>query len=245
MPSVLIVEDEPRTAEMLTELIESKTGYKVTALLDSVDATVNYLKKNQDDLDIIFLDIHLADGESFQVFEETEVQVPVIFCTAYDEYLLKAFKHNGIDYILKPFKKSDIHEALSKFENLKLSFTQTDKKSKDTGSKKAFLVHFRGRTIPISIEQIAVLLIDEGITYLFNQKGESFHISKTMDEMEQGLPEEHFFRVNRQMILNRDAILEIVPYFNRKVVVKLNVNIPEQVIVSRLKVTAFMKWLEQ
>ena len=245
MTNVLIIEDEPSTAELLKELIESRSGHRVVETLERVDTAVEYLKDHQKKLDVIFLDIHLADGESFYIFNEIDVQVPVIFCTAYDEYLLKAFKHNGIDYILKPFKQSDIQEALVKFESLKLIFASSEQHGQENRFKKSFLVHYREKTIPIAVEQIAAVLISEGITYLYNRSGDSFHIAKTMDEVEQGLPLDEFYRVNRQMILNRNAVVEVEPYFNRKVIVKLNINLPEKVIVSRLKVSAFMKWLEQ
>ena len=245
MTNVLIIEDEPSTAELLKELIELQNGYRVIETLERVDTAVHYLEKYQQKLDIIFLDIHLADGESFYIFNEIHVQVPVIFCTAYDEYLMEAFKHNGIDYILKPFKQSDIQKALVKFESLKLNFASKNQNGQENRAKKSLLVYYREKTIPIAVEQIAVVLISEGITYLYNRNGDSFHISKTMDEMEQSLPIDDFYRVNRQMILNRNAVVEMEPYFNRKVVAKLNINLPEQVIVSRLKVSPFMKWLEQ
>lgn len=245
MTNVLIIEDEPSTAELLKELIESRSGHRVVETLERVDTAVQYLKDHQKNLDIIFLDIHLADGESFHIFKEIDVQTPVIFCTAYDEYLLKAFKHNGIDYILKPFKQSDIQEALAKFESLKLNFASSEQHGQENSSRRSFLVHYREKTIPIAVEQIAVVLISEGITYLYNLNGDSFHLAKTMDEVQEGLPIDDFYRVNRQMIVNRNAVAEIEPYFNRKVIVKLNINLPEQVVVSRLKVSPFMKWLEQ
>jgi len=245
MTNVLIIEDEPSTAELLKELIESRSGHRVVETLERVDTAVQYLKDHQQNLDIIFLDIHLADGESFHIFKEIDVIVPVIFCTAYDEYLLKAFKHNGIDYILKPFKQSDIEEALVKFEGLKLSFASKNQHGQENSSRRSFLVHYREKTIPIAVEQIAVVLISEGITYLYNHNVDSFHLAKTIDEMERSLPIGDFYRVNRQMILNRNAVTEIEPYFHRKVMVKLTVNLPEKVIVSRLKVSSFMKWLEQ
>ena len=245
MTNVLIVEDEWSTAELLKELIESQKGYQVVETLERVDTAVRYLEANQSELDIVFLDIHLADGESFHIFNETEVQVPIIFCTAYDQYLMKAFKHNGIEYILKPFKQSDIEEALAKFEKLKFRFTTESEQKESLNPVQTFLVHYREKTIPISVDQIALVFIDEGITYLLNHKGDSYHISKTMDEMEQALPVEQFYRVNRQMIVTRNAVKEVEPYFNRKVVVKLNVDLKEQVVVSRLKVSPFMKWLGQ
>lgn len=244
MAKVLIVEDELSTAELLKELIEATEKYQVVEMVESIDSAVEFLEKNQNELDVIFLDIHLADGESFLIFQEIEILVPVIFCTAFDEYLLKAFKHNGIEYILKPFKQSDIDQALSKFENLKRNFSGSEKQDSEPISKKAILVHYREKTFPIAVEQIGIVHISEGITYVHNRKGDSFHISKTMDEMELDLSKHLFYRVNRQLILNREIVVDVEPFINRKVIVRVSLDFSKQIIVSRLKVSPFLKWLE-
>ncbi|MEL7532405.1 MAG: LytTR family DNA-binding domain-containing protein [Bacteroidota bacterium] len=253
MVYVLLVEDEKKTAAMLKELIENQSEYLVVHTCDSIESTVEYLKKNQQKLDLMFLDIQLADGQSFEIFQEIEVEVPVIFCTAYNEYVLKAFKNNGIEYLLKPIREKELGQALKKFERLRASL------NKDTSSlnerlsqafnlekkfQKSFLVHFRDKMIPIAVDDIAFVMLEDEVVYLFNQKGEKYPIFKKMEEMQKALDDEHFFRINRQMILNRTAIQEIAPYFNRKVIIKLPFSISEKIIVSRLKVTSFMQWVE-
>jgi len=118
--NVLIIEDELKTAILLKELIESNPNYYVDTIIDSVEKSVSYLKKEQDNIDLLFLDIQLADGQSFKIFEQIQIDIPVVFCTAYDEYVLQAFKNNGIDYILKPFEDKDIHNALEKIAKFKI-----------------------------------------------------------------------------------------------------------------------------
>ncbi|MEM0999529.1 MAG: LytTR family DNA-binding domain-containing protein [Bacteroidota bacterium] len=253
MTSVLIVEDEKKTAEMLRTLIENQSDYLVVRICDSIEATTRFLANRQENLDLIFMDIQLADGESFEIFREIEVRVPVIFCTAYDDYLLKAFKTNGIEYLLKPCKEMDIQQALAKFQGLRSAFVGEGKSTNARVEpviaarqrhQRTFLVHFREKMVPIAAQDVACVQLHEGITYLFNFKGEKYPIFKKIEEMESALDPEQFFRINRQMLVNREAIREIEPYFNRKVVLALDFALPEKAIVSRLKVTPFTEWLQ-
>jgi len=250
---VLIVEDERKTAEMLKELVESHPDYLVVHSCDSIKATTAYLHKNQQKLDLMFMDIQLADGESFEIFEEIEVSIPVIFCTAYDEHVLKVFKHNGIEYLLKPIRRQDVARALATFERLRSALTKDlpamnarlkSAITKESAHQKTFLVHYREKMIPVSVNDVAFVILRSEVVYLFNFKGEKFPVIKKMEEMELALDETQFFRINRQMMVNRDAIREIEPYFNRKLVVSLHFELPEKAIVSRLKVTPFIEWVE-
>ncbi|MEM6346236.1 MAG: LytTR family DNA-binding domain-containing protein [Bacteroidota bacterium] len=253
MVNVLLVEDEKKTADMLKELIENQSDYLVVHHCDSIESTVEYLQKNQEKLDLLFFDIQLADGQSFEIFQEIEVEVPVIFCTAYDEYVLKAFKNNGIEYLLKPIREKELVEALQKFERLRSALGK-DKASinakvqsvisESRRQQKSFLVRYRDKMIPVTVEDIAFVMLQDEIVYLYNFKGEKFPLFKKMEEMEKALDPEQFFRINRQMMLNRAAIREIAPYFNRKVIIKLPFILSQNVIVSRLKVTPFMNWVE-
>ena len=252
MVHVLIVEDERNTAEMLRELIETREDYLVVRTCDSIEATVSYLEKHQTKLDLIFMDIQLADGESFGIFEEIEVKVPVVFCTAYDEHIMKAFKSNGIDYLLKPVRGSDVDAALRKFEGLRSSLSKDapanphsgDSKKPQMSLQRTFLVRFREKMIPVAVDQIAFVMLQDEVVYLFNFNGDKYPVFKKMEEMEQALDSQQYFRINRQMMVNREAIREIEPYFNRKVVISLPFQLPDKVIVSRLKVTPFIDWVE-
>ena len=253
MVHVLIVEDERKTADMLRELVESHPDYLVVHTCDSIETATAYLQRNQPKLDLMFLDIHLADGESFEIFAEIEVTVPVIFCTAYDAHVLKAFKHNGIEYLLKPIRAEDMAAALATFERLRSALTKDLPPLGDrvktafaqaSPPQKTFLVHMRDKMIPVAASEVACVMLHHEVVYLFNFQGERFPIAKKMEEMEQALDDTQFFRINRQMLVNRDAIREMEPYFNRKVVVSLPFAPPEKAIVSRLKVTPFMAWVE-
>lgn len=253
MANILIVEDERKTAELLREMIEKQSAYLVVHSCDSIEAAVTYLEKHQSKLDLLFLDIQLADGESFEIFEEIEVRVPVIFCTAFDEHVLKAFKKNGIDYILKPFQEADIAQALAKFEQLRQSFapqtpplhTAVERVAAARKSRsQTFLTRIGDKMIPVPSDEIAFVLFSHEIVYLYNFQGERFPIFRKMEDMEQALDKDRFFRINRQMIACHAAIRSIEPYFKRKLVLNFDFSLPEKAIVSRLKVTPFLEWME-
>ena len=204
--NVLIVEDEKKTAELLKEMIEEQPDYLVVNICDSVESTVAYLKKHQQKLDLIFLDIQLADSESFEIFDAVEVSTPVIFCTAFDEYVMQAFKNNGVDYILKPFKESDIIQALGKIEKLRSSLTKgvlLQDQYNSFGSEKkeyqkSFIVRYREVMFPISVDDIAFIFLENEIVNIFNFKGEKFAIFKKLDEIENAVDNKQFFRLNRR-----------------------------------------------
>jgi len=251
--NVLIVEDELKTAILLKELIESNPNYYVVEIIDSVEKSVSYLMKEQDNIDLLFLDIQLADGQSFKIFEQIQVDVPVVFCTAYDEYVLQAFKNNGIDYILKPFEDKDIYKALEKIAKFKNSLNkhstgisakiQTLLKEKKS-YQKTMIVNVGEKMIPIEINNISVFHLENEAVKIYCSDNQKYLVFKRLDEIESLLDEKHFFRINRQMIINRNAVKEIEPFFNRKVTVKTTVQLTEKAIVSRLKVSPFLKWIE-
>lgn len=252
--NILIIEDENKTAEYLKELIECNTEHLIVNICQSITKSVNYLKRNQQKLDLIFMDIQLADGNSFEIFKQIEVTKPVIFCTAYDNYMLQAFKNNGIYYILKPFKLEDINAALSKIRAMQKSLIQNQNKMTGIFDNNylqtkqfqiSFLVQNREKMIPLDVDKIAFIHLKNEIVYVFKFSGEKSSIFKTLDEIERAIDPKQFFRINRQMIVNRKAIKEIVPFFNRKVEVNLNIPITLDIIVSRQKVTPLKEWLEK
>lgn len=242
--NVLIIEDEFHTAGLLKEFIESKPDYQVVNICDSVSSSVNYLRNFASNIDLIFMDVQLADGESFEIFSEIEFQIPVVFCTAFDEYILKAFKNNGIDYILKPVKEEDVRNALLKMESLKKSLSKEPGPVASPVLPQTILVRKMEKMIPIDISRIGFLHLYNEQLNLYSLIGEKFTLFKTMDEMASKLDQNQFYRINRQMIVNRAAIKDIEPYFNRKVIVNFEFPTPKKAIVSRLKVSAFMDWLE-
>lgn len=250
---ILIVEDEHRTALMLKEFIEWHPNYSVVDICDSIETAVNYLRAHQQDLDVVFMDIELSDGQSFEIFDKIAVNLPVVFCTSYDEFTLKAFKNHGIDYILKPFSAADIRQTIAKVEELKGRFAantldSTRIKEALTPTKSyqtSFLIRFREKIYPVAVADIAFVYLENETAYLYSFKGEKHPVFKTMDDIENALSPDQFYRISRQMIINRKAIKEIETYFNQRLVVHLTVKTPEQALVPRLKVAPFLSWIEK
>ena len=250
---ILIVEDEQKTAALLKELIEMHPNYSVVGMCDSVESAVNFLQIHQPHLDVVFMDIQLSDGQSFEIFDKITVNLPVVFCTSYDEYTLKAFNNNGIGYILKPFNEKDIHQAILKVEGLKGSFVKHTFENlnlkelivKEKTYQSSFLIRFREKIYPVPVADIAFVYFENETAYLYNFKGEKHPLFKTMDEIESLISPDQFCRISRQMIINRKAIKEIESYFNQRLIVHLTLKTPEQALVPRLKVAPFLNWVEK
>lgn len=245
--NALIVEDELQTAYLLKEIIEENNDYLVVEIVESIVDAVDYLSKHQKNLHLLFFDIQLSDGPSFEIFKHIDITTPVVFCTAYDDYAMDAIKNNGIDYILKPFKNSDIHRALDKYQNIIDSFNPPAPisfKQEGLTYQRHFLAQFKQRTIIIKIEDIAFFSIENDVTYIQTFANKKYPIFKNLEHIESATSPNDFFRINRQMLLNRNAVESYEPYFNRKIVLHLSVKVEEKPVVSRLKVTDFKKWLE-
>lgn len=250
---ILIIEDEPKTAEVLKDIIQQvQPKSEIIAILESIHNSVSFLSVPANLPELIFMDIQLADGLSFEIFSRVKVKCPVIFCTAYDQYTMQAFKTNGIEYLLKPIKEEDVISAFIKYENLKQAINpESDLLSilKNTlENRKSFkttiLVRYKEGHIPIPVSEIALFYLDTDVVYAFTFDNQKYAVFKPINEIESDLDDAQFFRINRQMLLNRTAITEIQPYFNRKVIVKTALKVTEQLIVSRLKVTDFIHWIE-
>ena len=246
--NVLILEDESHTALLLKEVIEQDSDFMVVESLESVIETVQYLNKYQQNLDLLFFDIQLADGHSFEVFRHVDVTVPVVFCTAYDEYTLQAIKNNGIDYVLKPFKEEEIHAALQKYKKLVSNLQpkspihfQIDKPKQ---YQQSFLTQYREKSVVVRAEEVALFYVDLETVYLHTFAGQRYPLFKKLEYIESVCDPGQFFRINRQMLVNRQAVTAFEPYFNRKIVLNLKVKLSTKAIVSRLKVTPFKDWLE-
>jgi two-component system, LytTR family, response regulator LytT len=249
---ILIVEDEHKTAELLKELVEVYPNYTVVDICDSIDATVSYLRTHQQNLDIVFMDIQLSDGQCFEIFDKITVNIPVVFCTAYNDFALKAFKHKGIDYILKPFNEKDVHNAILKIQAFKDSFSRhtfqdvqlNEATNKEKAYQASFLIRLREKIYPVLVADIAYVYLENEVVFLYTFKGEKHIITKTLDDIENAVSPQQFYRINRQMIINRQAIKEVETYFNQRVVVQLTLPTPEKALVPRLKVSPFFSWIE-
>jgi two-component system, LytTR family, response regulator LytT len=249
---IVIIEDEKLTAKDLARTIVGlDPDVEVVAILPSVEEGVAFLQTSPP-IDLIFSDIQLGDGLSFEIFEKTQNQTPIIFCTAFNEYALEAFKTVGIDYLLKPFSKATVGKALEKFHLLKDRLTppKTDisglmqllKAQLQPTKTPSVIIQQGDKIIPLDTAQVALFVVEnDGVfAYTFDQR--KWLISQTLDHLEHNLSPT-FFRANRQFLVNRRAVKDASQHFNRKVVVNLTVPFAEQIIVGKLKVTAFVEWL--
>ncbi len=252
--NILIIEDEPHNAQILSEMIiQVKPNAVVLQKLESIDEALKYFANQHNNPDVIFADIQIADGLSFEIFTKISVKCPIIFCTAYDHYMMQAFKTNGIAYILKPVKEEDLRDAFAKYDTLKESLNPgteiinllKQKFSQKQSYKTSILVHFRERFIPVAVDKIACFVVENELLYIQTFDNVRYAVFKSMSEIESSIDPSLFFRINRQVLLHKHAIKEVQPYYNRKVIIITDLKIKEQLIVSRLKVTEFMNWIEQ
>lgn len=246
---VLIVEDETAAARNLQSMLASvdpKT--EIAGVTESIVDTVEWFAANGMP-DLIFMDIHIADGESFRIFELTEVDAPIIFTTAYDSYALEAFKVNSIDYLLKPLKTKDLERALNKWRRLSNSErsdykTRVDMLAASHNRKNdLFLVHVKDKIIPLKANDVCYFYtFDEKVT-AHTANGEKFPIAKTLEALQDQLPEYDFFRANRQFIISRKAVKDISVWFGSRLAVNLNIETPERIVVSKARVPEFKRWM--
>ena len=244
--NILIVEDELHTAQLLKEIIEENSDFLVVAIVESIVDAVDYLIKHQQNLHLLFFDIQLADGLSFEIFNHVDVVTPIVFCTAYDDYAMKAIKNNGIDYILKPFKSEEIDKALAKYKALQANLkskTSVVFNQEKPAYQQRFLSQYKERTVVFKVEEIVYFSIQNDITYLHTFNGRKSSILKKIEYVASVCDPKQFFRINRQMLVNRKAIVSYEPYFNRKIILHLSIKTEEKLVVSRLKVSEFKKWL--
>ncbi|MGZ8511666.1 MAG: LytR/AlgR family response regulator transcription factor, partial [Chitinophagaceae bacterium] len=244
---------EALTAEDLAEILLKLTdGIEVVKILPSVKEAIIYFRHNSSP-DLIFCDIQLGDGYSFEIFKEIRISAPVIFCTAYDEYALEAFKNNGIDYILKPFTKKTIKATVEKFKSLKARFTNTgidfakvlqhiQTRYQPDRKVSSLLINWKDKIIPIRINDIALFNIDFKMTQLITFVNQKYFVNHTLDELEE-ICGEDFYRANRQFLINRKAVTEALQYHARKLVLKLKVEDKHEIIISKNRIPEFLSWL--
>lgn len=248
---ILIIEDEKLTANDLAFSIqEVRPDFTIVKIVASVKSAIAFLK-NKPAIDLVFSDIQLTDGLSFEIFKKVEIDAPVIFCTAYDEYALNAFDVNGIAYILKPFNTETIKTAIEKYEKLtqqkddKLTkLLQYMKQSNQWKNNAAILVYQGDKIIPVSFNEIALIYLKNGIVKLHTFENQVYSVSETLEELEK-LNDSNFFRANRQYLVHHKAITNAAKYFNRRLVLYLNILFDEKIIISKEKSPAFLDWLAQ
>ena len=251
--NVLIIEDEIKTAKELKSLIEAiDSDIRVIGILHSVSSAVQWFKENPSP-DLIFSDIQLGDGLSFDIYRDVQVNAPVIFCTAFDEYAIRAFEANSVDYLLKPIDETMLEQSLGKYHRFKGLFESQQARYQeklvkllrqmDTKYKQSILVYFKDKMIPVKTGEIRFIYAENGLVYIHTGP-DQFTSQHTMDQLEAMLNPQQFFKANRQFIINRDTIQNVEHYFNRRLFVKLNCDTPDRIIVSKIKANDFLQWIE-
>lgn len=251
---VVIVEDELAASENLMFMLKNiEPNIEILAVLDSVKSAVKYFMKSQE-ADLVFMDIHLADGISFEIFDKVKIKAPIVFTTAYDQYTLQAFKVNSIDYLLKPIDGEELALSLEQYrdqfgdkglltdqvEGL-LNLINVQQKT----YKSMYLVHHRDQLIPVKTENIAYLHIDSGIVKAMTNDRQTYIIEQKLEDVENELDPMDFHRLNRQFIVRRDAITGIQQYFNGKLIVSVIPPHDDRIVVSKAKASEFKDWMNQ
>src|SRR6185295_3017900 len=252
---VLIVEDETPAAEKLERYLNKfDPAIEVIEKTGTVKETVSWLQTNQSEIDLIFMDIQLHDGLSFQIFQQVEVRKPVIFITAYDEFALEAFKVNSIDYLLKPITFTDLSNSLKKLESLRSQLQWDSAKTEQIvkaltespvkNFKTRFMVKLGDHIRSITTDQISFFYADGRDVYLVTNQLRKFIIDYTLEGLEEVLDHALFCRVNRSYIVHISAIQDVVVYSNSRLKIALTVKWDPEIIVSREKVGDFKEWFD-
>lgn len=250
---VLIIEDEALSAHHLKNMLrEVDHDIEVTAVLDSIESAVRYMA-TKPELDLIFMDIELGDGQSFEIFNKVNVDLPVIFTTAYQEHALKAFKLNSVDYLLKPVCRDEMLCAILKYRKLHAhratpaasisSILRHINGESGEGYKSRYLAKSGTRLISVALAEIAYFYTKDKLQYIKTRSNQDFIIDKRLDEIEGETDPRSFFRVNRQFIINYGHIEKVHTWFSGKLKVQVQPAAYEEIIVSRLRANDFKKWL--
>ena len=253
---IVIIEDEAATARNLEYILkEIDSGIEIIITLQSIAEAVDWFETNDNIYDLIFSDIRLSDGLSFEIFSRTKIVKPVIFVTAYNDYAIEAFRNNGIDYVLKPFDREEILRTLLKYNTLIASDANNElSKTKSLlhelqyatkKYKKSFLIHYCGRLIPVEAANINWFYTANEIVYAHQADGRQYVVEFTLEQLERELDSSLFFRANRQFIINKTAVDAVEYFFNGRLLVKVHPLPQEQIIVSKAKAMDFRKWLDQ
>lgn len=258
--NIVIIEDEENLARQLKNMLsEIDTDINVLSVLGSIESAVSFIP-TVDTIDLMLVDIYLSDGLSFEIFKKVDVKVPVIFCTAYDQYALKAFEVDSIDYLLKPIKKADLERAIDKYK--RLFQAQAENKNElpelsdkiqriyeELNHKKAyqqnFLLPYKDRLVPIGVEDISHFQADYGAVKCVAKDGRLFPMDQSLDAIEEIVDPILFYRVNRQFLVKREAIVDVEYYFNGRLFLNINPKPKENIIISKAKATDFKQWMNK
>lgn len=251
---VLIIEDEAPAFRRLQKILEeSDPDIEIIEVIDSVEEAVKWFR-NHESPHLIFMDIQLNDGISFEIFDQVKVTAPVIFTTAFDEYMLKAFKVNSIDYLLKPIRPEDLAQSLEKYKEMKMSFGTHESvdistlvkeiRLDDRKFKSRFLAKLGDKLISIETDDVAYFQSKHGVVHLVTQQNKKYLLDLSLDEVYQELDPEKFYRANRQFIVRFKAIAVVHRYHKGKLLVEMSPKTDEEIIVSAEKSSSFKSWLD-
>ncbi len=251
---VLIIEDEPQAATRLQKVLQQvDASIEVIDKIDSVKSAIAWFENNAHP-DMVFMDIQLGDGLSFSIFEQTQIDCPVVFTTAYDEYALKAFKVNSIDYILKPVDPDDIQSTLNKFK--KLGFTKPDTsamlgnihnalQSLTKKTKSRFVVKIGEHLKTTAVEDILYFYSQDKATFCFTRENRSIVLDYTLEQIQEMVDDDRFFRINRKYLICEEAFTDIVTYLNSRLKLSLKGSDDKDIVVARERVQEFKAWLDR
>ncbi len=245
--NVVVFEDEMPAFNRLSKMItETIPGANIAAHLDSVQGGIDWFAANPVP-DIVFMDIHLADGSAFDLLKRVKISAPIIFTTAYDQYAMEAFKASSIGYLLKPVKKEELKETLAKLEGLKKIFTPDDAVVQNLSAppeyKKRFVIRFGEHIKTLAVEDIAYCYSENKATFARTHEGRTYPMDYNLDALEKMLNPEDFFRINRQYLICLKAIEEMKTYSKARVIVTLKPAVKDQPVVSSERSAEFKQWL--
>ena len=252
MNKVLIIEDERLAAEKLERMVlKLKPEWTLLGPIETVEHAVKWLNTNPSP-DLILLDIQLADGISFEIFDQADVPSPVIFTTAYDEYAIRAFKVNSIDYLLKPIDPDALDVALRKFERMNTTLVpdrmklETARQQISQGYKSRFLVKVGSNLLSVLTRDVELFFIDERSVFIRTFQGKTYDVDYSLDQLQQLVDPDQFFRINRNYLVNIDAVTKLVSYSSSRFKLELHPEFrADDLIVARDKASDFKKWMDR
>jgi DNA-binding LytR/AlgR family response regulator len=245
---ILIVEDETAAYENLTDILTGiDPEIQVAGNTESIKQTIRWFKNNPMP-DLILMDIHLSDGSAFSIFDAIQLEIPVIFTTAYDEYAIEAFKVNSIDYLLKPVKSEDMKRALDKFKKLSrqdvsVYLSHLAKITLKPRYKDKILIPFRDKLQPVDLKDISFFYTTGKNTRVFLKNGKSYQLPKTLDQIESNLDPADFIRANKQFVIARHSVKDITIWFDSRLLITPDIEPPERIYVSKNKASEFKSWI--
>lgn len=245
---VLIVEDETAAYENLVDIIaEIKPSVDIVGNTESIHQTITWLQSNSLP-DLILMDIHLSDGSAFTIFRNIDVETPIIFTTAYDEYAIEAFRVNSIDYLLKPIKPNELERAFTKFEKLNRTevmhyLGQLSRLTRSNHYKDKLLLPYKDKLLPVRTDEISCFYTTHKNTCVFLKNGKNYAYSKTLEQIIATLDPADFIRANKQFIIARDSVKNITIWFDSRLLITLDVEVPERIYISKNKAAEFKAWV--